>query len=130
MQGRVLILDDEPGICRMAASVLRRLGLTVVVAYEGEAAIEACRSAHAEGRPFDVLILDLTIPGGTGGREVLAAIRTFDGTAKAIVSSGYSNDAILANFSEHGFSACLAKPYQLTELIGTVRRTLSPTPSA
>lgn len=105
--------------------MLDYLGAEVVVTSSGAETVDAYRRARAEGRPFDLLILDLTVPGGMGGREVLATLRGEDPGVHAIVSSGYAHDPIVSRHAEHGFAGVLGKPYRLDELaavLDAVRR--------
>ncbi len=113
---RVLVLDDEPLIISMAERVLAKLGQDVVTVVDGTEAIEAWRRARDGGRPFDLAILDLTIPGGLGGREVIERLRVFDKAARAVATSGYSADPIMARSRAYGFAAHLAKPYSMGDL--------------
>jgi two-component system, cell cycle sensor histidine kinase and response regulator CckA len=115
-RGRVLVMDDEEMIRTVAGGMLAALGHEVGTAETGEAALEAYRAARATGRPFDVVVLDLTVRGGMGGIETLRRLVEIDPDVKAVVSSGYSDDAVLADFRGQGFQACLKKPYNLKEL--------------
>lgn len=92
------------------------LGYEVEVATEGKEAIKRYADAQAIGQPFSAVILDLTIPGGMGGKETMRRLRQIDPGIKAIVCSGYSNDLVLANYEAHGFQAMVAKPFELAEL--------------
>ncbi len=125
LHGRVLLMDDEPAIRRMASMLLQRLGFSVAAVSDGHEAIDRYRDAHGAGEPFDLVIMDLTVPGGMGGQEALEQIRRFDPAVKAIVSSGYSSDPVLANFRAHGFRGCVAKPYQLMDFLRVVRAVLA-----
>jgi CheY-like chemotaxis protein len=122
---RVLLMDDEESIRGLGATLLQRIGMEVTVVAEGAAAVREFCDAQRAGRPFDLVILDLTIPGGMGGRETLEAIRRTDARVPAIVSSGYSGDAVLADFRSFGFQAVVAKPYKIDQLTGTVRQVLA-----
>ena len=122
---RVLLMDDEDSIRRLGAAVLGRMGLDATVVGDGVEAVRAFTESRDAGRPFDLLILDLTIPGGMGGREAIEKIRAIDPRVPAIVSSGYSNDPVLADFSRHGFQAMVPKPYEVTQLGNTVKRLLA-----
>jgi signal transduction histidine kinase len=126
LRGRVLFMDDEQIIRDMATTLLRRFGLEVVCAEDGALAVEQYRTALAEGRRFDLVIMDLTVPGGMGGLAALARLRELDPAVKAIVSSGYSSDPVLANHREHGFIAVVAKPYEVGELEKVLRELLPP----
>lgn len=103
--------------------MLNRMGYEVVSTADGTETIDTFRQAINRGDPFDLVILDLTIPGGMGGAKVMPELIKLDPEVKAIVSSGYSNDPIMANYSEYGFCGIAPKPYtrqQLTELLGRV----------
>ena len=119
--GRVLVMDDEEMIREAAEELLSMAGYEVSCAADGDKAISAYREALAQGRPFDVVIMDLTIPGGTGGKEAIKELKAIDPGVRAIVSSGYSNDPIMADFGKYGFSGVVAKPYKLSELSMAVR---------
>jgi CheY-like chemotaxis protein len=88
----------------------------VVFAKEGAAAFELYKSAKSTGQPFDLVILDLSIPEGMNGRETIEKLRAYDPNVKAVVSSGYSNDPVMQNFASYGFSGRLTKPYRITEI--------------
>jgi PAS domain S-box-containing protein len=115
-QGRVLVLDDEDAIRLVVSKMLRSLGYEPETASEGHEAIARYEEARAAGRPFDTVIVDLTIPGGIGGKDVLRELMRIDPDVKAIVASGYADDAAMARFREHGFKAMVAKPFTLGEL--------------
>jgi signal transduction histidine kinase/CheY-like chemotaxis protein len=127
---RVLLMDDEPSIQRIVSHVLQRMGLEVVAVSEGATALREFSVAQHKGRPFDLVLLDLTIPGGMGGREVIDLIRKLDQKVPAIVSSGYSDDPVMANFRHHGFQAVVGKPYDVAQLTEVVNQLLTSTPSA
>jgi two-component system, cell cycle sensor histidine kinase and response regulator CckA len=113
--GRVLVMDDEPSIRQIAGQFLEHLGCRFSLASEGKEAVEAVRRARDEGDPFSTAILDLTIPAGMGGKEAVKGIREAQPGIKAIVSSGYSNDPVMAEYASFGFDAALLKPYRLEE---------------
>jgi two-component system, cell cycle sensor histidine kinase and response regulator CckA len=121
-QGRILVMDDEDSVRRVTCALLMRLGYEVVPAREGAEAIEIYQRTITSGNRFAFIILDLTVPGGLGGRETLASIREMDPNVIAIATTGYSNDPILANPEAHGFRAGLAKPYSRQEFIGLIGR--------
>lgn len=118
--GRVLILEDEEPVSRVLSRMLERLGLTCEVTAHGEATVEAYRKALEEGFPFRLVILDLTVPGGMGGQEAIKQLRQLDPGVKAIVSSGYSDGDVLAEYRKFGFQARLAKPYGMAQLKETI----------
>jgi len=122
---RVLILDDEESICALVSCALRPLGYDVMETHDALSAIQAYESAIHEGRRFDVVISDLTIPGGMGGKEAVRRLHAIDPEVKAIVSSGYHTDPVMSSFREHGFCAMIAKPYELDALGRVVAEVLS-----
>ncbi len=122
--GTILVMDDEEMIRDIAEAMLTHLGYTVTTCSRGEEAIELYRKSLEAETPFGVVIVDLTIPGGLGGEDVARHIRTISPTACLIVSSGYSNDPVMANHQEYGFCASIAKPYN----IGEVEQTLNSLP--
>ncbi|MCC5023712.1 MAG: response regulator [Candidatus Synoicihabitans palmerolidicus] len=113
---RVLFMDDDDSIREMTASLLRRLGMEVVSTADGEAMVEAFRLAHMKGTPFELVITDLTVPGRMGGKASLPLLKEIDPEVRVVVSSGYSSDPILADYTGHGFWGMVAKPYKLPEL--------------
>jgi len=114
--GRVLVMDDEKDIRALLHTMLERLGYSVESVENGTEAVNLYQKRKDEGMPFSAVILDLTIPGGVGGKETMEQLRRIDPAVKAIVSSGYSNDPILANFRDYGFSAVLAKPFRFSKI--------------
>jgi len=124
LKGRVLFMDDEEIIRVMAVALLRRFGLEVECAADGAEAVEKYREALGAGRRYDLVIMDLTVPGGLGGLPALDRLRELDPGVKAVVSSGYSSDPVLANYRAHGFAAMVAKPYEVGEIAGVLREML------
>ncbi|MFW8600417.1 PAS domain-containing hybrid sensor histidine kinase/response regulator [Desulfobacterota bacterium M19] len=114
--GKVLIMDDDENIREVATKMLQHLGCEVDTAQDGEEAIARYFKAKEEGEPFEVVIMDLTIPGGMGGKEAIEKMRAIDPGIKAIASSGYATDPIMANFKEYGFKGVIPKPYKISEL--------------
>jgi PAS domain S-box-containing protein len=123
-KGRVLVMDDEEIIRDVTGKMLTRLGYEAMFARDGMEAIEAYWKAHTAGVPFDIVIMDLTIPGGMGGKEAIQRLREVDPQVKAIVSSGYSNDPVMANFAHYGFVDVMAKPYKIQDLSQVLHRVL------
>ncbi len=113
---RILVLDDEPDVLRVICRILERRGHEVMAVEEGSLAVQAYEDAASEGRPFDVVILDMTIPGGMGGQEALDRMRDLDPDVLAIVASGYSDVPAMADPSAHGFAASLNKPFDRRDL--------------
>lgn len=116
IKGRALLMDDDEIVRRVARNILSSLGLEVEVVNDGEAAIHRYQQAKMEDKPFDVVILDLTVPGGMGGKETLQKLKEIDPAVKAIVSSGYSTDPVMSNYKDYGFIDVVPKPYRLREL--------------
>ena len=115
-QGKVLVMDDEEMVRDVLGEILSRLGYEADFASDGSQAIEKFVTAKETNRPFSALIIDLTIPGGMGGKEAIKELLKIDPQVKAIVSSGYSDDPIMADFQKYGFAGVIAKPYKVAEL--------------
>lgn len=125
-KGNILIMDDEKLIGKIAGRMLNRLGYKFEIAINGEHAIEKFIDARSASQPFDLVILDLTIRGGMGGREVVKTLLEIDPDIRCIVSSGYSNDPVLANFRNFGFHGVVVKPYNFAGLKEIVQKFLVP----
>lgn len=123
-KGRVLLMDDEPAILKFMQRVLSDLGYDVVATADGDSALQLANSARDAGAPFDLAILDLTVPGGMGGRECLAQLRARDPDVRAIAASGYSTDPIMCEPARHGFAGVLAKPFFPLELANVVAQAM------
>jgi CheY-like chemotaxis protein len=110
-------MDDEKGVREIAGRMLKHIGYEdVEFAGDGAEAIKLYTSAMKSGNPFGVAILDLTIAGGMGGEVTVKKLLKIDPAAKAIVSSGYIDDPVMADYREYGFSGKLVKPYTIEEL--------------
>jgi len=120
--GKVLIMDDKPFIRKSAERALNLFGYDVSEAEDGEEALILYKEAIDEGKPYDVVILDLTIPGAMGGLRTLNALRKIDPNVRAIVSSGYSEDPVMSEHEKFGFNAIIKKPYEYKELAETVKK--------
>jgi CheY-like chemotaxis protein len=114
--GRVLVMDDEKPVRRVMQEMLEMLGYTVECTADGKEAVELYRKRRDEGVPFDAVIMDLTVPGGRGGKDAIRDLLALDPRAKVVVSSGYADDPVVAQYREHGFSAVLGKPYRLQDM--------------
>jgi PAS domain S-box-containing protein len=114
--GRVLLMDDEDAIRTMAKQMLALLGYQATLATDGAEAIDLYREAAASGSPFDIVILDLTIPGGMGGKEAMEKLLGLDRSVKAIVSSGYSENPVVSDFRQYGFCGVMRKPYDAKQM--------------
>ena len=113
---RIMLMDDDEMIREIGEAMLEDLGYEVVQAENGEQAIEKYKIAQQHNNPIDCIIMDLTIPGGMGGKEAIIEVLKINPQAKAIVSSGYSSDPIMANYTDYGFKNAISKPYNLDEL--------------
>ena len=118
-------MDDEDIVRDVLHRSLTYLGYVVVSAHEGNEAVTLYEQALKSGQPFDAVIMDLTIPGGMGGKETVIKLREIDPRVKAIVSSGYSDDPIMASFRDYGFSGVVSKPYTLKALSETVHSVIA-----
>ena len=105
--------DERSRVAEIAQKMLSYFGFHVVLAESGTKSIELYRAEMATGAPFDFVILDLTVPGDIGGKDAIKKILQIDPKAKVIVSSGYSNDTVMANYKNYGFSGIIAKPFKL-----------------
>ncbi len=114
--GKILVMDDEDFILELASQMLKKLGYRATLVADGEEAIGSYREAIQSNRAFDAVILDLTIPGGMGGKETIKKLLEIDNNVKAIVSSGYSNDPVMSNYRHYGFQRAVKKPYGIREL--------------
>ncbi|MEA1928055.1 MAG: response regulator, partial [Candidatus Auribacterota bacterium] len=121
--GRILLMDDDETIRNVATRLLERLGYEVDSATDGREAITKYREAEKAGTPFDIVILDLTVPGGMGGVETLEKLKEIDPGVKAIVSSGYSTESEFSEYEKFGFRDAIAKPYRMSDLSMVLHRT-------
>ncbi|PKM76723.1 MAG: hypothetical protein CVU90_11100 [Firmicutes bacterium HGW-Firmicutes-15] len=112
-QGKILIMDDEAIVRETLGRMLRHLGYNTAIASDGQEAIELYLIAQEIGEPYDAVIMDLTIAGGMGGKEAVKRLRRIDSQAKVLVSSGYSNDPVMADFKKYGFCGIIPKPYEI-----------------
>jgi PAS domain S-box-containing protein len=123
--GKILVMDDDAAIRELVQQMLTQIGYTMESACDGREAIALYTKAKAAGQPFDAVIMDLTIPGGLGGKETIRQLQELEPQIKAIVSSGYSTDPIMANFRDYGFCGVVAKPYTLAELSTVLHEVLA-----
>jgi len=126
----LLVMDDEEMIREIASVMLEELGYRVTTCASGEEAVELYKFNYAAGTPFSAAIMDLTIPGGMGGRDAARVILDFDPKAQLIVSSGYSNDPIMADHRHYGFAAVVVKPYGVAEIANVLSSLLNSGESA
>ena len=123
--GRVLVMDDDPSVRQVALRLLRELGYMPEGAAHGAEAVEAYQRSLGRGEPFVAVILDLSVPGAMGGREALAQILKMDPGVLAVVSSGYSDDPVMANYRDYGFTAVLEKPYRPQEMARVLAKVIA-----
>ncbi len=126
-EGRILVMDDEETVRFLISRMLPRLGYAVECAADGEAAIAIYKKRKAETNPFDAVILDLTVPGGMGGKETMEELLKIDPNLIAIVSSGYSNDPVMGKYEEFGFKGVIMKPYDIAEMAEVLSEVLDTT---
>ena len=123
-QGKILFMDDQQGVRDITGEMLQYIGYDVEFAVDGEEAIELYKKAKESGVPFDVVMLDLIIPGGMGGEETIQKLLQIDPEVKAIVSSGYSSDPIMSEYEQYGFSGGVPKPYEIKGLSEVLHRVI------
>ncbi len=121
-KGKVLVMDDEDQVLRLAKEMLEHLGYSVTTAVNGEEAVLFFEKAYGTDCPYDIVILDLTIPGGMGGKDTIIKLQEIDPGVKAVVSSGYANDPIMSNSEAYGFCAVMPKPYRINTLSQTLSK--------
>ncbi len=123
--GKVLVIDNEKMIREVVGEMLEVIGYEAGFAADGEEAVELYRKTMGSERSFDVVIVDLTVPGGMGGKETIKKLKEIDSKVNAIVSSGYSYDPIVANFEQYGFKGAVTKPYRITDLRDALSKALN-----
>ncbi len=122
--GRILVMDDEEIVRDVLGKMLSQLGYDVEFAKDGAEAIKLHPKNKDSGQPFDAVTLDLTIPGGMGGKETIKKLLEIDPKVRAIVSSGYSNDPVISDYKKYGFMGSIAKPYEMRELSEVLRKVI------
>jgi len=123
-RGKILVMDDDSLLLNMVGTMLETLGYQTEFALEGQQAVDKYAKARQSGAPFDAVIMDLIIPGGLGGREAMVKLLEIDPRAKVIVSSGYSNNSVMSDYENYGFSGVIAKPYRASELSKLIQQVL------
>lgn len=123
--GRILVMDDDELIIQLSQSMLGSLGYNVATAFDGSEAIGIYKKAKELGKPFDIVIMDLTIPGGMGGKDTIKLLKEFDPEVKAIVASGYSNDEVISDFTKYAFVDSISKPYKVNEISRVIKRAMA-----
>ena len=109
-------MDDDQAVLEIATQMLNMMGFKTETATNGQEAVALYKKAQKGGQPFGAVLLDLTIPGGMGGKETVKQLVQIDPEVKAIVSSGYANDPIMADYKSFGFSSVVSKPYDIEKL--------------
>ena len=123
--GRILVMDDEQIVRDVSGAMLESIGYTVDFAENGDEVLEKFKEAQERGISYDAVIMDLTVPGGKGGKETIQDLLALDPDVRAVVFSGYSNDPIVANYEQYGFKGRLSKPFMRTDLQKELSRVLS-----
>jgi len=121
-EGKILVMDDEETIRNTLGGILKKLGYIVTLTTRGEETLTEYKKALSSDEPYDVVILDLTIAGGMGGKKTMEKLLKINPDVRAIVSSGYSTDPIMARYDEFGFKAVAVKPYDVDELVSAIRK--------
>ena len=122
--GRILVMDDDVTIRELLREMLTSVGYTVEAACDGTEALALFQRAQAEGHPFHAVILDNTIPGGMGGQDTIVRLRALDPQVKALLSSGYATDPVMANYAQYGFDGVVPKPYTVQRAQTALQRVL------
>ena len=123
-EGHILVMDDEEMIRDFLQTLLIELGYRVSLAKNGQEAIDLYQQVKESSQPFDAVIMDLTIPGGMGGKETIQTLLKIDPQIKAIVSSGYSNDPVMSDYKRYGFKGMVPKPYDVRKISECLQATL------
>jgi len=122
--GKILVMDDDEMLRETLGKMLKKLGYDPEAAKDGAEAVEMYKNAVESEKPYNAVILDLTIPGGMGGKDAFKKLIEIDPEVKAVVSSGYSNDPVMSNFQEYGFKGILPKPFKYVSLGKVLHETL------
>ena len=118
-------MDDEEQVQDIMRAMLSELGHDVLIAADGNAAVRTYSEQLRDNTPIDLVIMDLTVPGGMGGKDAAKEVLAIDPQAKLVVSSGYSHDPVMANFRDHGFRSAITKPCQLGQLARIIEQVLA-----
>jgi CheY-like chemotaxis protein len=127
--GRVLVMDDEEGVREVLGQTIEGMGHSAELAADGQEAIEVFRKAKALGRPFDVVLLDLTVREGMGGQETIQVLLKIDPNVQAIAMSGYIDSPVILEPERHGFKAALEKPFDAGKLQEILFRVIGNSPA-
>ncbi len=123
-RGRILFMDDEASLRELISTLMEHFGFQVVTAADGEETVKIYNKAFKMGRPYDLVVMDLTIPGGMGGKETLEELMKIDPGVRAVVSSGYSNDTVMSDYDKYGFAGVMVKPYKVEALATLAKKIL------
>ena len=123
-KGRVLVLDDDPPVLEILGDVLTYLDYEPVLTGKGEDTVDAFRMQSLTGKPFDLVILDLTVKGGLGGRDVIGLLMIIDPDVRALISTGMMNDPIVENYRAYGFCGLVPKPFTVEELSESLEKAM------
>ena len=115
-KGKILVMDDDETVIDITIKMLEEIGYEVAFARDGAEALELYKTAGESGHPFNAAIMDLTIPGGMGGKEAVKRLYEIDPGVKAIIASGYANNPVMVEFRKYNFCGAIVKPYQIDEL--------------
>jgi len=121
---RILMMEDEESVISVTCGMFNRLGYEYEIARQSQEAIDLYCQARERGKPFDLVILDLTIRGGMGGKETIVRLLEIDPAVNALVASGYADDRILSNYEDYGFKGAIAKPFRLSTLKNAIEKTV------
>ena len=122
---RILVMDDEDLVCTVVSNILEHFGYEVDISHDGDQAIAMYAQAFEQGKRYDLVIMDITIPGGMGGQEAVQRLLEIDPQVKAIVSSGYSSHEVMANYADYGFAGVVVKPFRINDLSEMLSRVLA-----
>jgi PAS domain S-box-containing protein len=122
--GSVLLMDDDAAVSEVASDMLQSLGYTTTAAFHGQDAIDRVAAAEAAGTQYDLIILDLTVPGGMGGKETVPHLRALNPNLAIVVTSGYADNGVLSDYATYGFDGVLPKPFSIADLRVTIEQTL------
>ncbi len=125
--GKILVMDDEQMVREVAGEMIRQMGFEVEYASDGREAVDRYSRAMEGGKPFDAVMVDLTVPGGMGGEEAQKKLMEIDPAVRSIVSSGYSNDPVMSKYEEYGFKGVVTKPYNIETLSKVIHSVLKNT---
>ena len=121
---KILYMDDEESIRKLAEKIMDLLGFDITTSSDGKDAVDIYEGHLKNGSSFDCVILDLTVPGGMGGKEAAEKILELNPSAKIIISSGYSNDPIMSDFAEYGLKGIVMKPFKIEEIKDIIKKVL------